>query len=198
MQLDRTGHRFFDPLVAFLCNHIGVTLSLLAHRRGHWRPIEPGLKGGLGAVATGITLWYEIASILDPIERGDWPERLELIEEPLPVSGELPKEKISRTGRVNVVSCMAMFIQYFDSIEDLAATRQSDPTVRFARNVRNFAAHGGEIRGVDSRSSPLRWRSLEWTTADNGKPLLHGDVSGIPGLTGGDLVVLMRDLDALI
>ena len=65
----------------------------------------------------------------------------------------------------------------------------------FGRNVRNFAAHGGEIRGIHKDAPPLRWRGLEWTTADNGSPLLSGDVAGTPGLNRGDLIFLMMDLD---
>jgi hypothetical protein len=198
MRATSTEHRFFDPLVAFLCNHIGVSLSLIAHRRGTWRAIEPDKFGGIAAVASGIELWYNIRSILDPVERGDWPTTIELVEQPLTLAENLPTETVHRTDRIHVLSSLAMFIQYFDSVEDLAARQQSNDVVRFAKSVRNFAAHGGEIRGLDARARPLRWQSIEWTAADNGRPLLSGDVEGQAGMSRGDLILLMRDLDAVL
>ena len=60
MEFTAKSHGFYEPLVAFLGNHIGVSVGLMAHRAGQRRVIEPGKLGGFAAITVGVNLWYEI------------------------------------------------------------------------------------------------------------------------------------------
>lgn len=190
-------NRFFDPLVAFLASHIGVSIALVVQRRQQLPSLD-GKFGGLAAPAAVTTLWYEILPLIATLERGGWPDTVNYTEEPGTAPADLPKELISGTGRVHALAAQAMFVQYSDGVADLMNKRQQDPIVRFATKVRNAGAHGGRIE-MDPKSPPVAWRSVTLTPADHGKRLLTGDIKAPGGgLTAGDLVVLMRDLDAAI
>ncbi len=65
------------------------------------------------------------------------------------------------------------------------------PTLNFARVVRNGVAHG-KINIRNPEASPVTWRGLTYSYADNGKQIIGTD------LKLGEMIVLMFDAnDAL-
>ncbi len=152
----------------------------------------------MAAVTAGIELWYDIHAVLDPLSKGDWPRSLEFVEDELTKPADLPSDVIKNTGRTHLLPSIALFALFYDEMEQDANKRQQEPLVRFARSVRNFAAHGAVVRGIHPDAAPLEWRGLTWTSQDNGSPVLAGDVHGTAGLSRGDLVYLMADLYSLL
>ena len=189
--------RFYDPLVAFLAGHIGVTLALI-HQRKQALPALEGKLGGIAATACGLVIWYEILPLLRCLEAGSWPALVRYKEEPIPNASQLPAEVFSNTSRVHSQAAQAMFVQYADGVEEEMRLQQRNPLVQFGTRVRNCAAHGGRIR-IHPQSPAISWKTVTWDSGDDNRPLLQGDIKTPGGaLSAGDLIVLMRELDAAI
>lgn len=70
---------------------------------------------------------------------------------------------------------------------------QTWPSVwNFGRVVRNAMSHGGRITFRNLHAPAVRWRTLQYSPADNGRQILHTD------LWPGDLFNLILDMDAAI
>jgi hypothetical protein len=184
---DRDG--YFDPLVAFVCGYSGTTLALEAQREGTVAKFMADDRVGFMAYVAKMVIVVEPSVVLDAVAHGKWIEILPYQELPLPKT--LPEKVIRGTGRVHQLAAQALFVQYFDGIEDRANQHQKEGLVRFAKAIRNAGAHGGLFSKLDDRA-PVQWRGLVLRAADNGKTLL--DVEMNPG----DLIVLMRELDDLL
>ena len=184
----RDVHRFFDPLVAFLSSYGGVTFALNAMRGGDVSPFAKGDRVGFLANTAEQTLIFEVGSLMVAIVSEDWVDVLHYELGPLMKEEDLPKKVIHETGRVLNVSAQALFVQYFDSVEDLAIQHQQDSLVRFGKAVRNACAHGGAFRRLDDRAQ-LSWKGLRLGNADNGKGVFE------LGLSRGDLISLMSEID---
>ena len=60
--------------------------------------------------------------------------------------------------------------------------------LKFARTVRNAAAHYGRLTIKNPKSLPMTWRGLTYQATDNGRQVIGGD------LTAADLIILMNDV----
>ena len=60
----------------------------------------------------------------------------------------------------------------------------------FAWAVRNACAHNGKIHFKSEKHPAVSWKSLQYSYADNGRPILFDD------LTGVELILLMEEMDA--
>lgn len=62
----------------------------------------------------------------------------------------------------------------------------------FGRIVRNAMSHAGKIHFDNPKATPVRWRGLEYSPADNGHQILHTD------LWPGDIFNLIIEMDSCI
>ena len=89
-----------------------------------------------------------------------------------------------------------IFLMFFERYNDWLNVNKGDaknwpPTLNFARVVRNGVAHG-KINIRNPEASPVTWRGLTYSYADNGKQIIGTD------LKLGEMIVLMFDAnDAL-
>jgi hypothetical protein len=60
--------------------------------------------------------------------------------------------------------------------------------LNFARAIRNFASHSGKVYFEKSTNLPVRWRTLGYSFADNGREVIG------PEIQFPDLVLLMIDV----
>jgi hypothetical protein len=60
----------------------------------------------------------------------------------------------------------------------------------FGRVVRNAMSHGGKVHFTNSGASPVSWKGLTYSPADNGRQILHSD------LWPGDIFDLIIEMDS--
>ncbi len=186
MEFVKSKHRFFDALVAFLCNYTGVTMALEAQQKGSVVRFGAGDRVGFMAQTAGYTIVFETEAIMNAVSKGEWVDKVAY--EIIPIPKILPEKVIHQTGRVHKLSAQALFVQFYDSVEDLAEARHNDSLVRFSKSIRNASAHGGVFKKLDDRGD-IQWKNLKLKSADNGKTLLE------VGINPGDLIVLMQELN---
>lgn len=120
----------------------------------------------------------------------------------LPQMGWLSKAPVAKGAQTRTntppmieAHARAMFGHYFElhqgDIQTTFGQHNSWPAEwNFARVIRNSLLHAGEIHFTNANANPVSWKALSYSPADNGKKILHVD------LTLGDLILLMIDLDA--
>ncbi|WP_029934542.1 hypothetical protein [Sphingomonas sp. UNC305MFCol5.2] len=62
----------------------------------------------------------------------------------------------------------------------------------FGRTVRNAMSHGGKIHFQNPGASPVSWKGLTYSAADNGRQILHSD------LWPGDIFDLIIEMDSYL
>lgn len=187
-EYERTIHRFFDPLVAFLCNYTCVTFTLNVQRGGNAGRFKGGDRVGFLCATGDCTLVFDVGPLMKAVAKEDWVKRISYELHPLVKPEELPKNVIRKTGRVHDIATQALFGQYFAGVETLVSRNHRNALMRFAKAVRNACAHGGQFTRLDDRAE-LDWRGLRLASADNGRSVF--DV----GLSRGDLLLLMAEID---
>ena len=86
----------------------------------------------------------------------------------------------------------AFFEQCREDLERKFGTEVSGwPAVwNFGRVVRNAMSHGGKVHFTNSGASPVSWKGLTYSPADNGRQILHSD------LWPGDIFDLIIEMDS--
>jgi hypothetical protein len=181
----RSRDSFFDPLAAFVAGYAGTVLALDAHQKGAVTGFGPDDAVVFLARVAGHGIAFRPSPILEAVSKGEWVDSLPFVKISIPEA--MPPLLAKNTGRVFQLSAQALFVQYFDSVEDEANSRHNDPLVRFAKAIRNTGAHGQVIPALDDRAN-LGWKGLRLGSKDRGKTLLQ------VGINPGDLIALMVEI----
>jgi hypothetical protein len=161
-------------------------MALEAQQKGSVVRFRADDRVGFMAQTAGYTIIFKTEAIMNAVSKGEWVENV--VYEIAPIPKILPEKVIRQTGRVHKLSTQALFVQFYDSVEDLAEVKHNDPLVRFSKAIRNASAHGGVFKKLDDRGN-IQWKNLKLMSVDNGKTLLE------VGINPGDLIVLMQELN---
>lgn len=190
--------RYFDDLVNMLVCSVAFGSTMQAFR-GDELNFDDGertlFKGSPKVL--GFNLSLDAKLLLDPLERGQRPERLEFAEEPMGRAQELIWEPLPQPGEVLAPVFHASFLHYYESlsekIEDAYGKQPKDfpEVVRFGWAVRNAFAHNGQVY-IKDPTVTAAWRGLAYSKADNDRQILYSD------LMPAELIVLMEEMDLVI
>lgn len=191
-------HRFFDDLINMLVCSVAFGSTMQAFRGDEldFDDGKPTLTKGSPKVL-GFNLTLDSKLLLEPLEHGRRPDRLEFAEESMSEAQRLVWEPLPQPGAVLAPVFHASFVHYYESLSDeIEAAYGKQPKnfpdiVRFGWAVRNAFAHNGLIWIKDPTIS-VSWKGLTYSQADNGRQILYTD------LMPAELIVLMDELDLAI
>lgn len=183
-------YRFYDELLAFL------TFCRLKYEPKFQDDTTYYLILG-GTHNVRFSLKYVANSLLKAIREGNPPQSVsfELEAAAKPITGQIGVNMWDFSILSKLV-LQGLFINYFERIKDEVIKNYGSqakwPTVwRFAQVVRNSCAHG-KIRIDNPKSSPVTWRTLAYTSTDNGRQVFWDDMAE------ADLIFLMLDMDSAV
>lgn len=202
IRLTPQEHGFYDSFVVVLAAAASLRQAYVAQLEGKAVPYDPDDSGSFQGMphVTGVRLYFRPADVLNPLAQDSWPPEISLFEQALDAPRPPPDDKAAeyRSARgfrgVTDVMMRSAFVAYYEARDPAGHfdDRQQDwPRVwRFGRIVRNALTHDGCIDIRNPKSAPETWRTLTYSPADNGKPILFRDFA-IP-----DLLYLMIDMEA--
>jgi hypothetical protein len=82
-----------------------------------------------------------------------------------------------------------MFLQYYETWAN--EVQGLDMVWQFGRVVRNACAHDGKIRIQNPKAASVNWRTLSYSSADNGH-LIFDDFTAV------EMISLMEDMDSAL
>jgi hypothetical protein len=179
---------FFDSLVVYISSvaSLGMALEGYAENRVRVNLCKDNeyLTITGKPEVTGIELRLRPAPILRSLAKNLWPESIEIEE--TEISSVAPcKHLLTNIHSIHGAVISNCFISFY---EKYCPRKDESPLWSFAYAIRNGLAHNGEIL-IRNPAEVLKWRGMEFSSADNGKPLLYEK------LTAVELIVLMMELD---
>jgi hypothetical protein len=202
IRLTRQDHPFFDSFVVVLAAAASLRQAYVAQLEGKAVPYRLDDSGSIQGMphVTNVRLYFRPADVLNPLAQDSWPAQVILFERSLGAHPSPPDEKAaeyhSAEGFRGVTDVMmrSAFVVYYEAQDPVAHFGDNGPSWpqvwRFGRIVRNALTHNGCIDIRNPNAPPESWRSLTYSPADNGKPILFRDFA-IP-----DLLYLMMDMEA--
>lgn len=193
---NRNHHRFFDELVTVLCSLASLGIELEAYRLGTAPAYGPtDYITFEGTRVTNSELRFFPHKTLTTIIQNQWPTSIEIEDHPLTSPG--PAHPLWLTGIQGLHGSMIQFafVHYFETVRVQVQKRYGNtqhwpPVWDFGRVVRNAFAHGGEVYFENPNASPVNWRTLIYSPANNGRQILYQD------LTLVEVMYLLEDMDA--
>jgi len=147
---------------------------------------------------SGLQFAFYPHDLMQVLVKNDWPVTVELHEQPYESSVEGMSIHITGLKRLHASLIESAFVHYFESFRPEVEAKygtdvQSWPTEwDFGRVVRNAFAHGGKIDIRNDNAPPVAWKTLTYTSNDNGRQIIYQDVTPV------EIILLMEDMDAVI
>ncbi len=190
----RSEHGFFDEVVVMFASFAALRPAIVSEREGTAKGFGPYEAIDLQGSEQSRVKWRYLAKpILQAIAQDEWPEEIEIREEPLHVaSGTFTLKGLQ--GLITSIA-EAAFLRYFESNKPtIEAAHSSDPNGwppvwNFARLVRNAFAHGGFLDIRNPSAAPLSWRGITYGPGDNGNQILFSDFTPV------EMLMLMEEMD---
>jgi hypothetical protein len=200
---DRSNHSFFDLLISYLTSIASFGMATEAHNFGlriAFKPNELIELEGMPHVSN-IALSFSPYTILQPIAKNQWPEKIEFEEKPSNLTPDHFSKfpiKLTSTQLIHCLILQSMFLQYYESVlSDIELLYTTDvnkwPSVlNFARVIRNACAHRGQIYFLNLNAHSVNWKTLEYTPLDNGRNILFQDITSV------EVILLMEDINKVL
>lgn len=189
--------RYYRDFQTYLMALVGLAQMLEAAGTGTATPYRAGEAIKLGC-ATDSASWYWCPETTAFASAGNYvtlPMKIERISS----NGSLVSGPLQLGALVHLLEGFGQVLATSFFERNRAAIESkfgSDPNAawpsvwNFARVVRNAMAHGGMISFTSPTAPNVGWRGLAYSTADNGRNILHTD------LWPGDLLDLIAEMDS--
>lgn len=198
-KFDRNQHRFFDGLVTFLSSMSNLAIAVAAAHSGVagvFLPTEYATLEGSPTI-TNVELRFFPRQLVMDIANNGWPSTITLTEHPLGPS-QLPPAQVTLTGlQLYQQQILAgVFGTYYEnSVDQARSTFGNDVTAwpnewNFGRVVRNALSHGNRIHFANPSATPVQWRGVIVSPADNGMHVFPQTLNAV------ELIYLMDDMDS--
>lgn len=196
MEIIQSRDRCFDDVANYLITLVSLTTAAELYVTDKASRYAPNHRVQLDAKQACKRLSFYPCNLLNEVFALRWPSRLAFDEEivTIPASAVL---QLGALERPLYSLEQSMFVNYFERERPNIEAKFGKNTTawpeewNFARVVRNSIAHKNAVYFLNTSASPVSWRELTYSPADNGRRVLNGD------LWAADLVYLMMDLDAL-
>lgn len=202
IQLEHGTHKCFDYIINSLLSYSFISAGLNSYFGSERPKKNDEIALGGNPEVSNLALSFRPFEILDPIFRGSWPKKIELLVHKLPNNANInTHNKIPRgtvltgTGYALGFNMMSSFVSFYENVKDKTEELFGrdpynwPPTLNFYRVIRNAFSHNGVINFTNRNASPVTWRNLSYSPSDNGSQILFKDLACV------EIILLMIEFD---
>ncbi len=197
--------RSFRHICTGLAALFSVSAMTTAQKFGYAQKVYPGASALLyGKLTTDLILSHNLYDLVQPVAENKWPDSLVFFEKnKVKAQDDLSSPDpltLTETGEMGITwSLMGQaYLAFFEDIRhDLIQKLGRDSnlwsyeTLKFGYQIRNAVAHSGRIHFNRPDNSPVSWKGLYYSHANNGKVIFE-DIGVV------ELILLMFEIESVL